>query len=176
MKVLGLGIAAALLLATAPVMAADLIADIPADEVIAVATSWDGVYVGIGGTVFSSTTIAETGVGAEGVIGVNKTLGDNFLLGGEVYGALVRSSLGPPAYFVVGAEGRAGFLASEAVLLYGATGVELTAGGSIYATVGGGVEFAATENLSIDVEYKYFVPVNNAWQGHELGATLNWHF
>ena len=173
MKNLVIGVAASLIVASGSAMAADLAID---DQAMAMASQWDGAYAGLGGIVYSSTTIAETGAGIAGILGVNKTVNDKFLLGGEVYAGGTVSSLGGPAYYVLGAEGRGGYLVSDNTLLYGAAGVELEGGGNAFGTRGGGVEFAATEQLSIDIEYKYFIGLNNSWGGHQVGASLNWHF
>ena len=145
------------------------------DTAIQLATSnWDGPYIGAGIIFESSTTIAETIIGGQAVVGVNQTM-DSFLIGGEAYVMGYNSSISGFGASV-GAEVRAGFLPSEAVLLYGALGVELTNASTTYGTVGGGVEFWAADNLSIDVEYKYYIGLNNAWRGHHIGISANWHF
>ena len=170
MKVLGLGIVAALLLAAAPVMAADLVVDVPDDEAMALASNWDGAYAGIGGIAYVSP--GASGVGGVVSLGVNQTFGDNFLLGAEVYGGV---GLDNPdgLFWLVGAEGRLGVLASDAVLLYGAGGVEWNSPASLYGTLGGGVEFAVQDNVTLDVEYKYYF---GAGTSHQIGVSLNWGF
>lgn len=175
MKTLATGIAASLfaLAVAMPAQAADPI--MIDDVAIDMATSgWDGPYAGVGVIFESSTTIAETIAGLQGVVGINQTF-DSFLLGGEVYVMPWWSSLtGFGAS--VGAEVRAGVLASDAVLLYAAGGLEVTNAGNTYGTLGGGIEFMATDSLSIDLEYKYYVGINNGWRGHHLGISGNWHF
>lgn len=176
MKNLGLGLAVSLaaLVACSGAMAADLpvMVDEPA---IAAATNWDGVYVGVGVAFISSTTIVESIGAVQGTIGANATF-DSFLLGAEAYLSGNLSSLGGAPYFALGGEVRGGVLASDTALLYGALGAEYDQGGNTYATVGGGVEFMAFSNVSLDAEYKYYIGLNNAWQGHSFSISANWHF
>jgi opacity protein-like surface antigen len=153
-------------------IAADMMQPPPPEAVMT--SGWDGAYIG-GGVIFeSSTTIAETIVGGQGVLGFNHTM-DSFLIGGEAYVMPYWSSLSGLGASI-GAEGRAGFLATESVLLYGALGAEITNTANTYGTIGGGVEFKATDNLSLDLEYKYYVGLNNAWRGNHIGISANWHF
>jgi opacity protein-like surface antigen len=175
MKFLGLGLVAALTIAaaTSGAMAADLVVDEPA--IVAATSHWDGAYAGIGVAVISSTTIAETIGAVQGSVGGNVTF-DKFLLGAEAYLSVSQSSLGGAPYYAIGAEGRGGVLATDAVLLYGALGAEYVQGGNTYATVGGGAEFSVAENVSLDLEYKYYIGLNNTWQGHSLSLSANWHF
>jgi outer membrane immunogenic protein len=172
MKVLGLGLAAALLLAAAPVMAADLIVDIPDEEAVALSSQWDGAYAGIGGIAYAA---GSTGVGFQGILGANATVADNFILGGEIYAGPSLDSVNG-FYFVGGAEVRGGFLVTEDVLIYGALGFEADTSTDVYGTIGGGVEFAVAEDLTLDVEYKYFDGLNTATTAHQIGLSLNWHF
>jgi len=175
----GLGLVASLavLASASAASAADpiMIVDEPA-MAMAMGSSWDGPYVGVGGAFLSSTTIVETIGSVFGVIGANAVVGDNFLLGAEAYLSGNFSSLGGAAYYALGAAGRAGVIVSDPVLLYGALGAEYVDGGNTYATVGGGAEFSVTADLSLDVEYKYYIGLNNAWQGHSISASANWHF
>jgi outer membrane immunogenic protein len=167
MKALGLGIAAALLLASAPVMAADLVVDVP-DDVVAMASDWDGAYAGVGGFAYVGPT---NGFGGVGNVGVNQTFGGNFLFGVEGYAGLGTDS-GTGLFWLVGAEGRLGVLASDAVLVYGAGGVEWDAPGGGFVTLGGGVEFAVADNMTLDVEYKHFVGAAT----NQIGVSLNFGF
>lgn len=169
MKLLGLGVAAAVLLATAPAMAADPIVDVPVIEE-ATDLAWDGAYAGIGGIAYVAP--GGSGVGAVGTVGVNQTFGDNLLLGAEIFAGLGLDNPGG-LFWLVGAEGRLGVLASDTVLLYGAGGVELDVPGGFYGTLGGGVEFAVQDDVTIDVEYKYYFGAGTA---HQIGVSLNWGF
>ncbi len=167
MKALGLGIAAALLLATAPVMAADLVVDIP-NEPVDVSLAWDGAYAGLGGFVYAGPT---NGAGVTGALGVNQTFGGNLLLGAEGYIG-VGSDTGTGLFWLAGAEGRLGVLASDAVLLYGAGGFEWNSPAAVFLTLGGGIEFAVADEMTIDLEYKHFVGAAT----NQIGVSLNWGF
>jgi opacity protein-like surface antigen len=170
---IGLAVSLAALSASAAVKAADPIVDTTA---IAMATSgWDGPYAGIG-VIFETAAAgpAETVLGLQGVLGANATM-DSFLVGGEVYIMPFWSSINGLGASI-GAEARAGFLASEAVLLYGALGGEIDNGGNTFGTVGGGVEFMVSDGMSLDLEYKYYIGLNNAGRYHHVGASANWHF
>jgi opacity protein-like surface antigen len=159
--------------ATSGAMAADLI--LIEEAAIESATSnWDGLYAGAGVTFQSSTTSTETIFGVQGLVGANATF-DSFLLGAEGYLTYMWSSSGS-SFWGVGGTVRGGVLATEDVLIYAALGGEVVEGGNTYATVGGGVEFMATENVSLDLEYKYYIGLNNGWEGHHVGISANWHF
>lgn len=171
MKSLGLGIAATLFLATAPALAADLVVDVPAIEMAT--SNWDGAYAGFGASAYAGTL--SRGVNIAGIIGANKTIGENGLVGGELYVAPgIDNGLG--LFVVLGAEARGGFLVNDTALIYGAAGIEGDSFGSIFGTLGGGVEFAMTDDLSLDIEYKHQFGLNTATQLNQLGASLNWHF
>jgi opacity protein-like surface antigen len=176
MNKLAFGIAASVvaLVAATGVQAADPI--LIDDVAISMATSnWDGPYAGLGGVFETATSApAETLWGVQGVLGINQTF-DGFLLGGEIYLMGTNSSLtgwGVSA----GGEVRAGILATDAILIYGALGAEVESGGNTFATIGGGVEFWAMDDMSIDVEYKYYQGLNNGFTGHHVGLSANWHF
>ena len=153
--------------------AADLILDTP--PVMAVtSTDWSGFYAGVGITGISSSSIVEHIVSLDGIIGANAQSGQ-FVFGGEGYVSAKWSDFSG-GYWGAGAEVRGGFLATEAVLLYGALGAEIESGGSTYGTVGGGIEFMAMSSASIDLEYKHYFPLNNAWTGDSISASVLWHF
>jgi len=175
MKTLGFGVAVSLLalMAATGAQAADPI--MPDNMAIDMATSsWDGAYAGIGVVAETSTTIAETLIGLQGSVGYNMTM-DSLLVGGEIYVMGLNSS-NTGLTGSIGGEVRAGFLASDAILLYGAAGAEVTAAGNTYGTLGGGVEFAVADKTTLDLEYKYYMGLNNGWQGHHVGLSINWHF
>lgn len=173
LRALALG-AAGLVLMAGSAVAADLILDTP-PVMDAAATDWSGFYAGVGITGINSSSIVEHIVSLDGIVGANVQSGQ-FVFGGEGYLTANWSDLGTPVYGVAGAEIRGGFLATEAVLLYGAVGAEATSGGSTYGTIGGGIEFMAMGSASIDLEYKHYFPLNNAWTGDSIGASVLWHF
>ncbi len=159
--------------ATSGAMAADLI--LIEEAAIESATSnWDGFYAGAGVTFQSSTTTTETIFSVQGLVGANATF-DSFLLGAEGYLTYSWSSTGSD-FWAAGGTVRGGVLATDDLLIYAALGGEVTEGGSTFATVGGGAEFMVTEDLSLDLEYKYYIGLNNSWEGHHVGVSANWHF
>ena len=175
--VAGLAVSFAVLAATSGAMAADLVVQVEETAIdYATPSNWDGLYVGAGIVFESSTTDDQQLFGIQGSVGVNATF-DSFLLGAEAFAtAYVWESDGDPLFFGFGGIVRGGVLASDDVLVYAALGGEIDDDGSTYATVGGGVEFMAMEDLSLDLEYKYFIGLNNDWQGHHVSLSANWHF
>lgn len=134
---------------------------------------WDGFYAGVGidGSAYNSgTTIGQVALEA----GVNGTTGD-FLFGAEIYGGWAVNN-GGVSSAVIGGEVRAGYLVDPDVLLYVSGGGEyLSNGATTLGTVGAGVEFAVTNDVTIDMEYK-FKWASAATYGHEIGASVLWHF
>ena len=164
-----------LVLGTAGALAADapdLIIDEPAIEM---ATDWTGAYVGVGVSGLLQSNGPQQIIGIDGYLGFN-VQADMFLFGAEAYLSGRFSNI-VPQYFAIGAEGRVGVLATDAVLLYGALGLEHSfASGNQYLTAGGGVEFLLAESLSLDLEYKHYFPITGTWVGDGVFASLNWHF
>lgn len=174
LRALALGAAGFALMAGSAV-AADLILDTP--PVMDTATiDWSGFYAGVGLTGINSSSIVEHIVSLDGIVGANAQSGQ-FVFGGEGYVSAKWTDFGGGSlYWGAGAEVRGGFLATEAVLLYGALGAEVESGGNTYGTAGGGIEFMATSSVSVDLEYKHYFPLNNAWTGDSIGASVLWHF
>jgi opacity protein-like surface antigen len=134
---------------------------------------WEGFYAGVGvsGAFFNTNrSFAEV----DGIVGVNYMAGADWLIGAEVFGGFARNDLNATSG-VVGGEVRLGYLvAPEALMYLAGGGVHYFNGSTSFATVGGGVEFAVADDISIDLEYKF--EFNNAVNGHQIGASLLWHF
>lgn len=143
------------------------------EDPIGFASDWDGAYIGVGTMFETSTTVVENIYGGFVNVGANATF-DSLLIGVEGYLAGWWSDATGPGGGV-GAEGRIGFVADQA-LIYASGGLELTMGGNLYATPGAGVEFMIWDNTSLDLQYRYFWGINNAWNAHSVRASLNWHF
>ena len=78
------------------------------------------------------------------------------MFGAEAYLSGWVSNLAGPGTSV-GGEVRAGFLAKPEVLVYvSGGGMHFITGGATYGQVGVGVEFAAAEKMTIDIEYKFW--------------------
>ena len=178
-------------LAHSPVVAPEPMA--PAPTYNSAGFDWGGFYMGLGISgsalvvdnttsdddttsddalrAFNNNTAFKTGY-LDLIVGVNMTV-DSLLFGleGWISGFSGDWSNG----FGAGAQARLGVLVSPEVLLYLAGG-GFTDTVDQYGTVGGGVEFAVTGNVSLDLEYKYWMSLNSAVTGNGIGASLNWGF
>ena len=167
-----LALAAAAALTASSALAADLSAT-PATFNSAT-FDWNGFYAGVGvaGTVWNPA-FASYGY-LNGILGVNAVSG-NAVVGGEIWAGVLGYSGGTPE-FEGGAEVRAGYLVSPEVLAYLSGGVQLHQGSKYYGQIGAGLEMAVSDNMSVDVQYKYSGWSNTGFTGHTLAASLNWHF
>jgi outer membrane immunogenic protein len=192
-------------------LAADLIVEEPVEVgVVDVTGDWDGPYVGIFGG-YGWGTYDESGfeidldgwlVGA--ALGANFTLSEGIVAG--IVGDIAWSDIGFDEPFgtfdvewVGSLRGRLGFdggaflpYLTAGLAVAGATAESSISGLSdsnthIGWTVGAGVEFAATEELSIDVLYRYsdygtqtynvgFGDFDANITTHQVTAGLNWSF
>jgi outer membrane immunogenic protein len=173
------------LLSTVALMAltgSALAADLPSRKAAPVyvapvpAFSWTGFYVGIeGGADFLSTNVSgfatnnQTAVLIGGVVGYNYEFPNRFVLGlegdaGGVIGAKKTNALGftTDASYFADIRGRLGYAVVDRALLFAAGGVAFgdtnfngVAQGRVGYTVGGGLDYALTNNLIGRVEYRY---------------------
>jgi len=128
--------------------------------------------MGLGLTGLALNTGTNVGF-ADVIAGVNVTSGD-ILFGLEGWiGAW--SSNAPATGYGGGAEARIGYLATPDALLYLSGGGYVTQSGSQIGTLGGGVEFAVSDNVSVDFEYKHWL-TSIGTNGNSLGASALWHF
>jgi opacity protein-like surface antigen len=158
-----MGVAAACLISTAAT-AADLVVDTPMAAPTSV-SNWDGFYAGI-----QSGYDLDGFVPIQGVVGVNMTVSEAFLIGVELAGGpyLDVGGGGGPGYEGYLA-GRAGVLVGPA-LLYGMAGVNDVDGGFNWL-VGAGAEFSVTDNLSARFQVaQYDTTFTSATAG------VFWHF
>jgi outer membrane immunogenic protein len=135
---------------------------------------WNGFYAGVYGVgQWSPVGGFQYGLGLDA--GVNAQF-DFFLLGGEV--ALHGLTGGPidTAYGQV--TGRAGVVITDDVLLYAAAGygIDLGLPGEDDALLGGGVEVAVTDDLSVRAEYLHGFPINGGNPKDQLTLGANFHF
>jgi opacity protein-like surface antigen len=155
-------------------VAADLVFEPPAVDDPAV-SDWDGVYAGLVLDAWHWIgPIPENAVGLGGVVGVNATA-DRFLFGAEAFASGYVGDAVSSGWFA-GGEVRGGYLATPDILLYAGLGGIHFSGTANYITYGVGAEFMATENLSIDLEYKYWDQVGGPYVGHNVSASALWHF
>lgn len=160
-------------LMTSTALAADMYAPDPAIAYASPGFDWDGFYAGIGGAGSFYNTGASVGQ-IEVEAGVNFTA-DQFLFGVEGLVGWGFNSNGTNGV-VIGAEARAGYLVAPEALLYLSGGVvhQFNAPNT-FGTIGAGVEFALTDDVTLDLEYKYLWN-SAALNGHEIGASVLWHF
>jgi opacity protein-like surface antigen len=170
-----LGCALALGFSTAA-LAADLDIDIDTDEICCEDTApWDGVYAGLGLAGAYNVNFAETFGFVDGILGVN-VQAENWVVGGEVAISGWRSNLAGPGLSTHG-QLRTGYLVTPEVLLYGSLGaLYFISGGAAYGQLGVGTEFMLAQDLSLDLEYKYWREFTTGWQTHSISTSLLWHF
>lgn len=156
--------------ATAALSSATFAADLIISEPVvdnAVAFDWEGPYVGLFVLGHSAGLF---GVGVDA--GVNVAVSDGFLLGleGDVAWLSDNSWMGQ-------VHGRAGFLASDEVLLYGLAGIGFDSVWDAFIPVGVGAEFAVADNLTLRAQYQYQWDLDNSAQNAHVGKIgFNWHF
>lgn len=154
--------------------AADLGTPDPAMAYASPAFDWTGFYAGLGvtGGMFnpSGNTVGSIGV----VAGANVQV-DSFVLGAEAMFGFYRVSTGSQGWIVNG-EVRAGYLLADEVLLYAALAGKGYSAGARYAGIGAGVEFAVTDDISVDFEAVYYPWSNNASTQFDVAASVLWHF
>ncbi|NOZ31566.1 MAG: hypothetical protein GXP01_00515 [Alphaproteobacteria bacterium] len=161
-------------LAGGSAISAEILGDQP--EAYSSDFDWNGVYVGIGASVGSFVPGPVDAGFVDVIIGANVTNGD-FLIGGEVWvGGVVPITGFFGATSQLGGEVRAGVLVSDGALIYAGLGGVIFDGGGQYATVGLGAEFVVSDNMTLDLEYKYWQGLNSAFTASSLGASLNWYF
>jgi len=171
-----LGIAASALLASGAIAHEAVPVPAPVEPTYSSAGfDWDGFYMGLGITGLALNAGVNAGM-ADVIGGVNITSGD-VLFGLEGWIGGFTTSV-PSSGYDLGVE--AGYLvAPEAVIYLSGGGVLFaTSGGgtATYGTLGAGVEFALSDNVSLDLEYKYWVRSVGKVTGNSLGASLNWGF
>lgn len=159
MRSLVLGVSAAVLLAGAA-QAADLyIPSTPQPIVESAGFNWEGLYVGVQGGVIGSVNSDSDSdsdsdnAGLVGLhVGANFLASSSFLLGLEGTAEYIFSDYSDAALFLI--NGRAGFLVTDSVLLYGIAGagvlynVDSEDSTGVYQ-LGLGAEIAVSDNISL---------------------------
>lgn len=141
------------------------------------AADWDGFYAGLGLSGAYNVNLGERFGFVDGIVGVNAQLEGDFVVGAEVAlsGWISDAPAGPG--LSASGEVRGGFLVTPDVLLYGSAGaMHFISGGATYLQVGAGAEFAVADNMSLDLQYKYWVEMPGVYRDHSLSASLLWHF
>lgn len=170
LKQLALAAAATIALAGAA-QASDLYVAVPSTPGFSPDTSSDfeGFYFGVQkGWWFTTDAFS-----FNKVAGVNFVLGDNFLIGAEVMGGVVTdfSDVEWEAYL----RGRAGLLLDDQLLLYKVVEVGIVGGDQVWG-LGGGIEFMASDNMSIRGEVRGIGLIGDPWSEAVASIGFLWHF
>lgn len=139
------------------------------------AFDWSGFYAGLyGGVQHGQATGTQFGLGINA--GVN-TQFDFYLLGAEVaVSGLADNGVGETSYGQI--LGRAGLVVTEDVLLYtaGGYGIDLGPVAEEDVLVGGGVELAVTESMSVRAQYLHSFPTIGGNPKDQFSIGANFHF
>ena len=152
-----------------PTSTAEQVPVAPADSTF----NWSGFYAGVYGA-YRKSSVAGDQFGAGIDAGVNVTF--NYVLAGAEVS--VEGLGGNNATSYVSGVGRAGLLVTDNALLYGAAGYGIDTGApdESDALVGGGLEYAITNNLSVRGQYLHGVPVTGANPKDEVSLGAQFHF
>lgn len=176
-----IALAVALALPASGAAAADLItmpvssaAEIPVADAGS-GFDWSGFYAGVYGVVQNgSVSGVQYGLGVDA--GVNAQI-DFFLIGGEV---ALHGLVGGPAIDTAYGQvlGRAGVTITDDVLLYAAAGygIDLGLPAESDLLVGGGVEVAVADDLSLRAQYLRGVPITGGNTKDQVTFGANFHF
>lgn len=180
--------------------AADLIIESPVSPgIVDVSGNWDGVYIGVFGGYAAGSLYEDLSNDLSGWL-VGATVGANFTLTNGIVAGVVGDiawsdiavdGIDAQLDWVGSIRGRLGF-DGGAFMPYVTAGVAFASHTFNPApftethvgwTAGAGVEFAATEDLSIDLQYRYTDYGVASFPGPDVGVTthqvtagLNWHF
>lgn len=135
---------------------------------------WSGFYAGIYGRVQGSD-LGGTQYGLGVQAGVN-TQFDFYLLGAEVAVEGLTGDVGNTSYGQI--LGRAGLVVTDDVLVYaaGGYGIDLGVPAEEDALLGGGVEMAVTDSLSVRAQYLRGVPTQGGNPKNQFTFGANFHF
>ena len=141
---------------------------------VATGFDWGGFYAGVYGVVQSSPA-RDTEVGAGIEAGVNAQL-DFFLIGGEVALHGLTGDTIDTAYGQV--TGRGGLLVTDDLLAYASAGygMELSGTGERDFLAGGGLEYAVTDDISINAEYLRGFDVEGGNPKDQISLGARFHF
>lgn len=149
-------------------------AGIPVSSSVSRGFDWDGFYAGIYGVAQSSTDDeTQWGLGVD--LGANAQF-DFFLVGAEVAIQGLSGETFDTAYGQV--LGRAGLVLSDQVLIYAAAGIgaDLTGGDDVDALLGGGVELAVTEDVTLGAQYLHGFDLEGDNPKDQVTVGARFHF
>lgn len=136
---------------------------------------WNGFYAGVYGVgQWGSLSDGQYGLGVNA--GVNAQF-DFFVIGGEV---AMHGLIGGPTIDTVYGQvlGRAGVVITDNVLLYAAAGygVDLGLPAEDDFLLGGGVELAVTDDVSVRAQYLHGFPITGGNTKDQLTVGAHFHF
>ena len=138
---------------------------------------WSGFYAGVfSGIRGGSVSGSQASIGLQA--GVNAQF-DYMLVGAEVAVRglpALESDIGTTSHGQILA--RAGLVVDDNVLVYAASGygIDLGAPGESEILVGGGVEFAVNEQVSLEAEYLHGFPLEGGTASDQITFGANFHF
>ena len=135
---------------------------------------WTGFYAGVYG-VGQSGSVSGLQYGAGLALGANLAI-DFFLIGGEVAVHGLLGGTGGTAY--AQAVARGGVLVTDDVAVYAAGGYGINVGAPLedQALLGGGVEFAVADDVSLRAQYLHGFPITGANAVNQVTLGANLHF
>lgn len=178
MKLRSLAIAALIAAAPAVVFAAEpLMVPLSSDQALPVTDTefdWTGFYAGVYG-VTQTSPLGGTQFGLGLDLGVNAQF-EFVLVGAEVSVQGLTGGAGPGAYMQ--ALGRAGVVATDDLVIFatGGVGANLGPAGGTNVLVGGGVEFALTDSVSLEGQYIHGFAITGANPRDQVSVGVNFHF
>lgn len=135
---------------------------------------WNGFYAGVYGA-FQGSPVGgdQYGIGVQA--GVNAQF-DFYLLGAEVAVHGLTGGVGGTSYGQI--LGRAGLVVTDDVLIYaaGGYGIDLGAPEEDDLLVGGGVEVALTDQITIEAQYLHGFALNGDNPKDQITVGANFHF
>ncbi|WP_338723568.1 outer membrane beta-barrel protein [Devosia sp. XK-2] len=137
---------------------------------------WNGFYAGIHGAA-QNGSVSDTQYGLGVQAGVNAQF-DFYLLGAEVAvtGLADNGTVGETSYGQI--LGRAGLVVSDNVAVYaaGGYGIDLGVPNEEDALLGGGVELAVTDNVSVRAQYLHGFPIQGGNDKNQFTVGASYHF
>lgn len=135
---------------------------------------WSGFYAGIYGA-GQHSTVADSQYGLGVQAGVNAQF-DFYLLGAEVAVHGLTGGTGNTSYGQI--LGRAGLVVTDDVVVYaaGGYGIDLGAPAEDDGLVGGGVEVAVNQNVSLQAQYLHGFPITGGNPKDQITLGANFHF
>ena len=134
---------------------------------------WSGFYAGVYGV--GQRQAGNTGYGLGALAGVNSQI-NFFLVGAEVAVEGLGGNTANNAYAQI--VGRGGIVVTDQVLLYGAAGYGsgFTSGADSHLLLGGGLEVAVSDNVTVRGQYLYGSSINGSDPIQQVTLGANFHF